>query len=216
MKKKDQQKTSLLINELSKDLKKVKVRESIYTSFLKLFMLLSGMGLSFIFILGLWFTDFKMLFKSPGIIFYSLAFLSTCISMSFALLLSIPGKKLNLVWKCLILLSLGTGLYWFVLHKNSAALNFFYLDFTYACAIEILVMSILPGITLFFYVRKNHILEPFKTVAFSFLSGLFLGLSVISLHCPIFDGMHLLLWHLMPIMLFVGIAYFLYLILDKK
>ena len=75
------------------------------------------------------------------------------------------------------------------------------------CSVEIFALSSIPGFYLLFLVNKAAPLRSMLTAGCSLLSAGLLGAAVMHMACPIDDVSHLVLYHLVPVSLLVGIAF---------
>ena len=198
-----------IIKELTKDLKPTPPRPLICYQWFYTIIILSIIGAIYTFILGLWPSSLNELFRFPAIFYTATALLLFILLTYQSILISIPGKQNNRLPQLLgiVAVSILLVLIYFLI-KNTNQTNFFYWEGTFTCALKIILMSIIPIMFLNHQINKNYVLNKNKATVILFITSGTLGLSVITFHCPIMDPMHILLWHILPIIIlgFLGLS----------
>ena len=191
-----------IIEKLTQNLQKTTVRPSLQQQWLSVFSVLLTITSIYTYGLGIWPKTLSELLSFPPL-FYSITALLLLALLSYqCILYSIPGKKSNITLTLLSITSISivSALLYFLL-KNTSQNTFFYWENTYTCALKIIIMSIIPILFLTHQINKNYVLNKKKAMAILFLTSGVLGLTVITFHCPIMDPIHILLWHILPIIM---------------
>lgn len=200
-----------LINQLSFELKPV---HKIKFTFIDVFkILLTGLFclLAAVLSLGLrldiddQIVSIKFVFEILLLVF--LAVLSTIAAFN----LSIPNKNTKNIYKFSLI-----GLFGFVLFLVYSFLNdsepFAYYGHSFACAYEILLISVIPSSLLFYFIRKAAVLKRDLVGALVLLSGTAFGLLGVQLTCVDGSLLHILIWHILPAVVILSLS----LIISKK
>lgn len=209
--------TKNLIQKLSNDHKKVKPVESVPVQFLKwilisILCLLAGIGT-----LGLR-EDWQFLFKTPLLLLQNILLLISFISVGFcALNLARPGRlTIKIITLSLLtpIIMWGAVLLIMILTDSYQPQKAFKISF--GCIKDILIIGMLPGAALFFFISRGVILKRFLSGLMSTLAFLMIGAWAVQFTCHNDDPLHIVIWHFLPIIVLALIGASIYLSLSKK
>jgi hypothetical protein len=197
-------KTDDLIDNLTKDHKKVEVVVfNSWTIFKLSLSILFSVGAA-VAILGLRFDIQSQLHRTHFLVESLVLLVLAVLSCASALLLSIPGQQTKVLRRLPILTLfawLGLLIY--------AATRYPYLPagWGFACVADIVGLSIVPAGLLFYFIRKAAPLKRDRIGFLILLSAASYGAFGTQLICYISSPLHLLVWHLLPTVLiaFLGI-----------
>lgn len=190
-------KTNDFLNQLTEDLKPVKLVKFSMFDILK--VLVSGLFCVFaaVFILGLR-TDINQQMYSAKFIIENILILSLgLLSIIAAFVLSVPSEKHRLTFKIPVIvfsLIIFSTLYSFLSYSDP----WLYLGHGFSCFNEILSISILPAALLFYFIRQAAALRRDLVGGFIALAGVSFGLMGTQLTCVDTTPLHLVLWHIFP------------------
>lgn len=194
--------SKILINELSQDLRPVKVIKYGLKDYILIFSTAFFSVLASLAISGLRFDINEALlsarFVTESLTLFALAILSTI----SALYVSIPNLK-SLRAKNIVITNL---IFWF------AFLLYFLANsekpiagWGFACAREVALNSIAPAIVIFFTIRKGATLDRITGGWLILTSAAAFGALATQFSCPSTDPLHVLVWHAVPVVL-IGIV----------
>ena len=145
--------------------------------------------------------SFSFIFESIALLFLGI------LASTSAFALSVPGheSRRTLILP-LITLSGWAAIttYSFITSTQSA----FFIGFGFACALDIILISLPTASILFFLIRKAAPLKREKIGFLVLLSGAAYGAFGVSLTCIDDSPVHILFWHLVPTLIIAGIGIF--------
>ena len=165
-------------------------------------------GLLFLIIRNTHRTDLAQHFRNPWFLAGVGGFAVTgAIGAAFALRSAIPGRAPRRVEIGLLLvLTLASAL--LLLHErvNLATPLGTFIHQGLRCAIEIQVLAFLPLLVLFFAVKRGAPLAAGIGGALAGAGAFLFSFAFMRVNCPIDEGLHLLIWHLLPALLGVALS----------
>lgn len=199
-------KTHDLINALSTDLPAVKRLPGRTQRFLKILVLLFA-GVSFEFLFFSLRSHLQVEVRHFSFIFSSCILLGGALGGAYLLaILQVPSfeKKGSYFYPffAAFLLSAFYLIKAFIDHDFQVGLS----ASGRACSLDILILSLLPQIGIFFYLRKGAATEPSKLGLNVGLCGAFAGAFALQYSCPSSVATHLLVWHLLLPSLILGLS----------
>lgn len=194
-----------LINELVSNHSKIDPIASIKMRFFKWILICGlclGAGIS---MLGLR-EDWTTLFASPILLIQNFFILAGIfVAGIFAIKLSVPdttNKKSGIS-----LLYILAGL-WTLILFSIGLLNHASLDelskFGFGCIRDIVIIGIIPGVTLFAYIRQGVVLEQKLAGVMSMIAAFGIGAFGVQYTCHNDGALHILVWHFLPILILGG------------
>lgn len=189
-------KTDELISKLSADHKEVQPVESLLKRYIKWLFISALCISSSMAIIGIR-EDWRVLFENPVLLvetFFIL--LAALLSSAAALVLSVPGREKSKRLKLFVLspLFLWGTLIVYSLTKSES----FYIDSGYICMADISFIGILPGLCLFYLIKKGATLSRGYAGFFAVLASAGIGAWALQFTCHIDDPVHLFVWHFLP------------------
>jgi hypothetical protein len=147
--------------------------------------------------------DWMLLIDSPLLLLQNLMILLGFVSLGYiSLMLSVPGnintKKAKLfisipivVWLLCLLLIFANSNY-----DPTTALKI-----GFGCVSDIIIIGVLPGAALFFFLAKGMVLSKWITGLVASVSVLMLGAWAVQYTCHNDSAVHILLWHFLPMLI---------------
>ncbi len=185
-----------LIEKLSSELRPVQPVESVAKRLLKwlgisILCISAGISLS-----GLR-EDWQLVFRSPVLLFQNVAILLGIItSAAAALLLSVPGNEKTKATKFLVIVPVVIWV--LILMFGIFEEREFHPGMGVSCATDIFLFGILPGLLLFFLVRKGAALLRGYAGFLVLLASAGTGAWALQFTCHNDEPAHILLWHFFP------------------
>ncbi len=196
-------KTNDLINSLSKDVKKVEVVKFTFADLIKV----SFVGLLCVLASVAWQgIRFDILEQMSRWSYWVESLMMLCLGLTSilaAMNLSIPDKQksnMTIIPALPLLVLLLIVGYSFIQYSNLS----YVLANGFGCVSQILASAILPAGFLFWMARRAAALKRDKVGLMAALSGLSFGLLTVQLSCYDSSPLHILVWHLLPVLIFAG------------
>lgn len=196
--------TNELIRSLSADLAPAPYRPLTRRSVGLAFCCLATAGMGSL-LLGVR-ADITQQVSSPLFWFQSIAALLTfCVSGAMAMAMSVPGNVTSLR-RAMWILGLVAGAFigsfvaslvrdW---QMTGALISSQQLGLQ--CALTAIALAVVPAVCIFTAVRKQAPTDPLFNALAAILAALAIGSLGLSLHCPADEGLHLFLWHGLPVL----------------
>ena len=196
-----------IINDLVNDHKEVQKTPSFakrFVSWLLICLLCCGAGVSLV---GLR-EDWMILWQKPGLLLQNIFILvGIIISGAFAIKLSTPGEvKQKKNERLLYILSGSWALVLFFIGLTEGGSLAEIKNIALLCGVDILVIGLIPGIALFFFMSQGVILNRKLAAVTGVVASLGVGAFAVQYTCHNDDPIHVLVWHFLPLVILVLIG----------
>ncbi len=188
-----------LIEKLSSELRPVQPVESVARRLftwlgISIFCVAAGISLS-----GLR-EEWQVVFQTPALLLQNIAILLGIItSAAAALLLSVPGNEKAKATKFLV--AIPVVIWILILIFGITEKREFHPGMGVNCATDVFLFGILPGLLLFFLVRKGAALLRGYAGFLVLLASAGMGAWALQFTCHNDDPAHILLWHFVPMVI---------------
>ncbi|RME62002.1 MAG: DUF1109 domain-containing protein [Candidatus Dadabacteria bacterium] len=195
-----------LIDKLVEDLKPTKkvfspARAGVKWALIALLCLLAGLSFTGIR------ENLSEVLSSPFLLLETvLLILFAIFASAWAFTLSVPGaeKKINCILPALtistFLILLGLRAYLYGINWKTVSPSF-----GFGCTASVVLFGVVPAFILFAIIKRSAPVKPGLAGAVALLAGFSIGVIGIQFSCHQTDPMHILVWHLLPV-LFVGLV----------
>lgn len=197
-----QSNTDQLINQLTAQLRPVKIIRFSSRDFFKVFFAGLISLSSAIFILGLRADFSDQTLSSRFVVESVLLVLLGIASILATITLSVPSLVAKKIYKPLLVLCF-LALSTFISSFLTSPDPFIFSGYGLSCVIEIMAIGLLPAITLFYLIRPAAPLQREVVGALAAISGISFGLFAAQITCIDSTPLHILFWHIIPAFIFI-------------
>jgi hypothetical protein len=146
--------------------------------------------------------------RNPGFLLGVLGFaLAGAVGAALALRAAIPGREPAAGEFALLTglaIASALSLLWMPVDVNLSVGSFIRTGLP--CVVGIAVFALVPWLTLLWAVRRAAPMAPASQGALAGAAAFLFSFAVMRLKCPIDDRMHLLVWHLLPVLAGIGLS----------
>ena len=129
------------------------------------------------------------------------------IAAAFALRAAVPGREPRST-EIVSLVAVAAASALLLLHEpvNGSVSVTGFIDVGVHCAVEVFILATLPWFALAWAIRRGAPLSPAPSGALLGAAAFFCSFALMRIICPIEEGLHLVIWHLLPALAGVALS----------